>query len=95
MSNIQGVGGVQPPDFTAPKVRRVEQLQEVETITDQVQISAKSAKIAEIAQMSELAKASADIRPEVVARAQERLASGEYLSPEATRKIAEKILESL
>jgi len=95
MSNIQGVGGVQPPDFTSPKVRRVQHSQEVGPINDQISISAKSAKVAEIAQVAELAKASPDIRAEVVAKAQERIASGEYFKPETTRQIAERILDSL
>ncbi len=95
MSNIQGVGGVQPPDFSSPKVRRTQQSQEVSPVNDQISISANSTKVAEIALVSELAKASPDIRADLVAKAQEKLASGEYLKPETTRQIAEKILESL
>ena len=95
MSQIQGVGGVQPPDFSSPKIRRVQQTQEVSAINDQIQISSQSPRVAEIAQVAELAKASPDIRIDVVEQARERLASGEYLKPETTRQIAERILDSL
>ena len=95
MSNIHGVGGVQPPEFSSPKVRRVQQSQEVHSKSDEISISANSAKVAEIAQVSELAKASPDIRTDIVSRAKEKVASGEYLTRETSRKVAEKILESL
>ena len=95
MSNIQGVGGVQPPEFSSSKIRRVQQSQEVNQISDQVQISPQSSKVAEIARVSELAKASPDIRVDVVEQAREKIAAGEYLRPETTRQIAERILDSL
>jgi anti-sigma28 factor (negative regulator of flagellin synthesis) len=95
MADIRGVGGIQPSDFTAPKVRRIQQPKAIETVQDQLQISATAVRATEIARVTELAKASPDIRVDVVEQAKARLESGEYLSEKVTQKVAEKILESL
>ena len=95
MSDVRGVGGVQPADTGAMKIRRVQAPNQIEQTSDKVEIAATAAQAAEVARVADLAKASPDIRDEVVERARERLESGEYLSEDTTRRVAEKIADSL
>jgi anti-sigma28 factor (negative regulator of flagellin synthesis) len=95
MSDVRGVGGVQPTDTASTKIRRVQLPAQTEPITDKVEIAAHAARASEVARVADLAKASPDIRTDVVERAKQRLESGEYLSDAVTRSVAEKIAESL
>jgi hypothetical protein len=94
MADVRGVGGIQPTDTASTKIRRVQLPVQTEQITDKVEIAATAAKASEVARVADLAKASPDIRPDVVERARQRLESGEYLTEEVTRRVAEKIAES-
>jgi hypothetical protein len=95
MSDVRGISGINPPDFSTPSVRRVGKTAPAEQIQDTVEISTTAAKAAEVAAFTELAKASPDIRPEVVERAQAKVASGAYLTKDVTQAVAKKIIETL
>jgi hypothetical protein len=95
MTDVRGINGINPPEFSSPKVRRVEPPPQAAPIEDKVEISTSSLKVAEVAAYTELAKAAPDIRLDVVERAQERVASGAYLTQDVTRAVAKKIAESL
>jgi anti-sigma28 factor (negative regulator of flagellin synthesis) len=95
MTDVRGVGGIQPTEVAASRIHRVQQPAQTHEIQDTVEISARSLKAAEIATYSEVAKTSPDIRPEVVEKARQRVESGEYFEDRVTRAVAEKIVDSL
>jgi len=96
MANVRGIGGVQPADTTtSTTVHRVRQPKKTEAVIDKVEISKTSMKAAEVATFTEIAKASPDIRPDVVEEAKRRLESGFYLGDQVTDTVARKILDSL
>ncbi|MCG3197680.1 MAG: flagellar biosynthesis anti-sigma factor FlgM [Candidatus Omnitrophica bacterium] len=95
MSDIRGVSGVNPADFSAPSIRRVGRTAPAEHIQDSVEISSASARASEVAAYADLAKAAPDIRAEVVELARKRVESGAYLASDVTAAVARKIAESL
>lgn len=95
MADIGRVKGINPSDLSTPRVHRVGKTPQADIITDRVEISNTSTRIAEVARVIEMAKASPDIRMDVVEAARDKLARGDYFKPDVTRAIAEKILDEL
>lgn len=95
MSDIRGVSGVNPADFSAPSVRRAGRAAPAEQIQDSIEISQVSTRASEVAAYADLAKTSPDIRPEMVELARQRVDSGAYLASDVTAAVARKIAESL
>jgi hypothetical protein len=95
MTDVRSITGVNPADLASAKIRRVEKPPEAGPIVDKVEISAASTKAVEVAMYSELAKAAPEVRLDVIQQAQERVASGAYLTPEVTKEVARKIAEAM
>jgi hypothetical protein len=95
MTDVRGITGVNPADLASAKIRRVEKPPEAGPVVDKVEISTATAKAAEVAMYSELAKATPEVRLELIRQAQERVASGAYLKPEVTLEVAKKIAEAM
>lgn len=98
MVAIQGLGGVQEPKHERPnnvRGRKTDDTAKGEKVQDGVSISDEAQSAASVAKAMQVAKASGDIRQELVEAARERIERGDYKEPEIVREVAKKVSKYL
>ena len=92
--DIRSVGNV-PGEVSQPAKKQKVSVNKTASSTDRIEISDSARAAQEASHLAEIAKAEPDIRPERVEETRQALAEGVLMSPEATRRLAERLADLL
>ncbi len=92
--DIRRIGNI-PPEIGQTQKKQGINPKTLAASKDRIEISDSARAAQEADALAQLAKAGPDIRPEKVEEVRRALADGVLLSPEATRRLAERLAEFL